>query len=66
MKVYKRDARFTDLRPYCHHAKEYDHMEVTDWYNGEGFDVTINDEKRISLTHGEWECLQVLVNYKES
>jgi hypothetical protein len=66
MKVYKRDARLAELKPYCYHAKELEYMEVTDWHNGEGFDVTINDEKRISLTHGEWACLQVLVNYKES
>jgi hypothetical protein len=64
MEIYKRDAKFTDLKPYCHHAKENDFMEVTDWYNGEGFDVTI-DKKHFSLTYGEWECLQVLVNYKE-
>ena len=62
---YQRHARSTDLKPYCHHSKEHDYIEVTEWSNGEGFDVNISDNKSISLTYGQWECLQVLVNYKE-
>jgi hypothetical protein len=43
-------------------------MEVTEWSNGEGYDIMI-DRKRgygkiISLTHGEVELLMVLLNYK--
>ena len=63
--TYTRLARSTDLKPYCHHSKESDYMEVTEWVNGEGFDVNVSDKERISLTYGQWECLQVLVNYKE-
>ena len=64
IKTYQKKAKFCELKPYDHFAKEGDYIEVTDWDNGEGFDVTIS-EKHFSLTHGEWECLQVLVNYKE-
>ena len=66
METYKRDAKFTELKPYCHHSMENDFMEVTVWCNGEGFDVTLNSkgEQRFSLTLGQWECLQTLVNYK--
>jgi hypothetical protein len=39
-------------------------MEVTEWHNGEGFDVSIGDEKYFSLTHGEFELLNVLVRIK--
>jgi hypothetical protein len=63
MEQYTRDAKFTLLKPYDFFAKEDDFMEVCEWHNGEGFDVTIN-ERSFSLTHGQWECLQALVNYK--
>jgi len=38
-------------------------MEVTEWNNGEGFDVTI-DDKHFSLTYGEFELLNVLARIK--
>ena len=64
METYQRPARFTELRPYDHFAKEGDFMEVCEWHNGEGFDVTISNSQHFSLTQGQWECLQALVNYK--
>lgn len=65
MKIYDRKAKFTDcLAAYCHHHKQHDYMEVTEWHNGEGFDVNLSGEKSFSLTWGEYECLQALVNYK--
>ena len=60
-----RKAKFTELKPYCHHSKEHDYMEVTEWSNSEGVDININDKKHFSLTWGEYEALQVLINYKE-
>ena len=63
MKEYTRTAKFTELKHYNHLAKENDFMEVTEWYNGEGFDVVINDRK-FQLTWGEFEALQALVHYK--
>jgi len=65
MEQYERKAKFSLLRPYDYFAKEDDFMELCEWKNGEGFDVTINEDKHFSLTLGQWECLQVLVNYKE-
>jgi hypothetical protein len=69
IEVSKRRAVFAELKPYCTHSGEHDYMEVTEWSNGEGFDINI-DRKRgsenFSLTYGEWELLQVLMNYKES
>ena len=67
MDMYERKAKFTEIKPYCHTAKEHDFMEVTEWYNGEGFDVSMSSSSRnatFSLTWGEWECLQALVAYK--
>jgi hypothetical protein len=63
MKTYTRKSTFSELKPYDHLAKEHDFMEVTEWYNGEGFDVTIN-ERHFSMTYGEFECLQVLAKYR--
>jgi len=61
----QRLSRFTELKAYCHHAKDHDYMEVTEWANGEGFDINIDDKKHLSLTHGQWQALQALVAYRE-
>ena len=63
--TYNRKAKFTQLKLYDLFAKDDDFMEVCEWHNGEGFDVTMND-RVISFTWGQWECLLVLVNYKGS
>lgn len=64
MKTYTRNSKFTELKPYCHFAKDDDFMEVTEWYNGEGYDVVIGTEQKFSLTLGQYECLVALINYK--
>ena len=68
IEVSQRRAVLAELKPYCFHSGENDYMEVTEWSNdGEGYDIVIdrkNNTERFSLTHGEWECLQVLMNYK--
>ena len=67
IEVAQRRAVFAELKPYCFHAGENDYMEVTEWSNGEGFDIVIDrkgDTERFSLTHGELELLQVLLNWK--
>jgi hypothetical protein len=52
------------LNKYCHHAKENSFIEVSEWENGEGIDVTLND-KIISLSWGELDAINVLTHYKE-
>jgi hypothetical protein len=63
IEIYQRKAKFAELRPYDAFADEGSFMEVCEWKNGEGFDVTI-DNQHFSFTWGQWECLQVLVNFK--
>lgn len=63
MQEYDRKAKMVELKKYCHHAKENDFMEVTEWYNGEGFDVSIN-QRHLSLSWGEYEALQACLTYK--
>ena len=40
-------------------ATESDFIEVCDWKNGEGYDITIND-KNYSLTIGELDAINFL------
>lgn len=65
IQVSNRKAKFSMLKPYCYFSKDDEYAEVTEWSNGEGFDVVIKETKHISLTWGEWECVQALVSYKE-
>lgn len=65
MKTYKRKAIWTSLRPYDCFAKEDDYIEVTEWANGEGYDINISRERgdlHISLTHGELQAVRVLTD----
>ena len=69
IEVSQRRAVFAELKPYCHLSGPDDYMEVTEWSNGEGFDIAIDRRRgseKFSLSYGEWELLQVLMNYKES
>lgn len=67
IQVSQRRAVFSELKPYCHHSNENDYIEVTQWSNGEGFDIAIDSKRgpeKFSLTFGEWELLQVLMNWR--
>lgn len=64
IKTYSRPAKFSELKGHCPFAKDGDYVEITEWWNGEGFDVSISEEKTISLTWGEWELIQKMVEHK--
>ena len=67
VEVNKRRAVFAELKDYCMHSGDHDYMEVTEWSNGEGYDIIIDRKlaiERFSLSHGEWELLQVLIIWK--
>ena len=67
MQSSKRTSVFESLKNYCHHSKEDDFIEVTEWVNGEGHDIVVSNSsgtQRISLTHGEQQLLQVLLNWE--
>lgn len=49
MEFVERKSVNDKLRKYDHLAKDDDFIEVTEWANGEGWDVTIN-EKQLLLT----------------
>jgi hypothetical protein len=55
---------YCDLKPFDPgFAKEDEFIEVTEWTNGEGFDILIETTKRekFSLTWGEYDALKHLV-----
>ena len=67
IEVGNRRAVFGELKDYCMHSGDHDYMEVTEWANGEGYDINIDRKRgieRFSLSYGEWELLQVLMNWK--
>ena len=67
IKVDQRWASFSELKGYCHLSGDNDYMEVTEWTNGEGYDIVIDRKsgvEKFSLTHGEWQLLQVLINWR--
>jgi len=67
IEVSTRRAVFSGLKDYCMHSGDHDYMEVTEWSNGEGYDICIDRRRggeKFSLSYGEWELLQVLINYK--
>ena len=48
MEIHERKAVSDELKKYDHLAKDSDFIEVTEWANGEGWDICLND-KLISL-----------------
>lgn len=67
IQVSKRRAVFADLKAYCTQSGDNDYMEVTEWSSLEGFDIVIDRKRgleKFSLSYGEWDLLQVLINWK--
>jgi len=61
----KRKSVFSELKNYCHLSDDDDFIEVTEWSNGDGYDIVVSSTKRgdqfFSLTYGEIDLLQVLL-----
>lgn len=60
-KIYTRKAAWDKLRKYDYLAKDDDYIEVTQWYNGEGWDINIKDNVSFTLTIGQLEAINYLV-----
>lgn len=61
LEITQRKSVSDSLRKYDYLAKENSFIEVTEWTNGEGYDITI-DEKMISLTDGQLDAINYLVH----
>lgn len=59
MKIDSRKSINDDLQKYDHLKNKFSFIEITEWTNGEGWDIAIN-EKIFNLTYGELEAINYL------
>lgn len=64
MEITNRRTINDKLTKYDCLAKDDDFIEVTEWTNGEGYDIVIND-KIISLTDGQLDAINYLTKSLE-
>lgn len=64
MNLNTRKTVSSDLKIYDILAKDNDFIEITEWTNGEGWDITIND-KMFRLTFGQLEAINYLIKTLE-
>jgi hypothetical protein len=60
IELSKRASAFVNLHDAWH--KKHDYVEVTEWTNGEGWDIAISDSKMISLHFTEFEAIKALID----
>lgn len=62
MEIYKRKSINDKLSKYTYSTKDNSsYIEITEWKNGEGWDIDIDGRKHITLTLGELEAINYLV-----
>ena len=59
--IYNKKSVMDNLKKYDYLAKDDDYIEVTQWYNGEGWDINIKDNFSFTLTIGQLEAINYLV-----
>lgn len=64
MKISNRKSVYANLNKFCCIAKDEDYIEITEWTNGEGWDISFKDTI-LSLTRGELEAIQYLTKSLE-
>jgi len=60
-----RESYTTVLKEFCHFAKDTHFIELTEWSNGEGFDVTLSTvmgNQLFTMTWGEFDALKTIVD----
>lgn len=62
MEFSERTSVKDDLRKYDHLANKDSIIQVTQWTNGEGWDISIDDEPVISLTWGQLDAINYLTD----
>ena len=60
MEIKNRRCIIEDLNKFDIMAEKNGFIEVCEWTNGEGFDISITDKKIISLTRGELDAIDFL------
>ena len=70
IKSYTKTSVYADLKDFCTFSinKQGHFIEVTEWYNGEGFDLTIStigNDHTIQMSYGQFDGLVTLVKQLE-
>lgn len=55
----------TKMMDNCVYHKEHDFIEITEWTNGEGWDITISDKQQFSLHYTEFKVIKKLIKHLE-
>jgi len=69
IEVRNRKSALVELKDFCtfsmgNRKDKGDFLEVTEWTNGEGYDIRIsnvNGEKKLELTHGQLKAIKKCV-----
>lgn len=59
--LYNRKSLMAELEEFDHLAKKHDFIEVTEWGNGEGYDITLSDNQIVSITAGQFNAIKKLI-----
>lgn len=59
--LYDRKSLIVELKDFDYLAKKNDFIEVTEWGNGEGYDITLSDNQIISITIGQFNAIKKLI-----
>lgn len=60
MEIKNRKSVIDKLSKYSYTSNDSDYIEVTEWSNGEGITVNINDNNTFDLSYGELEAINYL------
>lgn len=64
MKVENRKSVTKKMNDSVYH-NDNDFIEVTQWVNGEGWDITISDNQQFSLHWTEFKAIKKIIKYLE-
>lgn len=59
--LYDRKSLMVELKDFDHLSKKGDFIEVTEWKNGEGYDIALSDKQVVSVTIGQFDAIKKLV-----
>lgn len=60
MELNNRKNIIDNLKKYSCFSNEDDTIEITEWTNGEGWDISINGERNFSLSYDELRAINYL------
>ena len=59
--LYNRKSLMVELKDFDYLAEKNDFIEVTEWKNGEGYDIALSDKQIISITIGQFNAIKKLI-----